>query len=173
MGYMTEREQTARQLTAEGFPEQHLGSLFRLSNTLQRLSVAACNGDYPADNGRGISSTCPCCVSAWRPESFSVVAVADLPPDMQKAYRQAATSSDADPVSPRLHKAGRDKLCPQCYAEYRLKSLLPQGFTADVSGDPRGCVVHIAVPSGATSYAGADGIAVPTRRYWGGCNPLH
>jgi hypothetical protein len=44
-----------------------------------------------------------------------------------------------------------------------MELCLPEGFSAVFSGDPRGAVVKIKVPSGRTNDWGQQGICVPTR----------
>ena len=54
-------------------------------------------------------------------------------------------------------------LCPSCRAENRIDGqLAPFRVTPDFSGDPRGCTVKLAVPSGRTDDWGRTGICVPT-----------
>ena len=54
-------------------------------------------------------------------------------------------------------------LCFDCTHWAAILRLLPAGFKAIHSGDPRGAVVKIKVPSGRTNDWGAQGICVPTR----------
>ena len=58
---------------------------------------------------------------------------------------------------------GKPRLCPDCRATARVQKMLPEGFKAIFGGDPRGCVLKITVPSGATNDWGKDGICVPVR----------
>lgn len=41
------------------------------AKTLQRLSEAQCNGDWPADNGERETAECPRCGSFWHPSAIS------------------------------------------------------------------------------------------------------
>ena len=44
--------------------------LLRYAATAQRLSEAACNGDWPADNGERPTKECPECQGGWVASSF-------------------------------------------------------------------------------------------------------
>jgi hypothetical protein len=57
---------------------------------------------------------------------------------------------------------GKGKKCPDCRTQDLVRKALPLGFTAVFQGDPRGYVLLIKVPSGRTSYSGAEGIGVPS-----------
>ena len=57
----------------------------------------------------------------------------------------------------------RKGVCPDCRTEQLVKDALPQGYKAVFSGDPRGCVFKIQVPSGRTNDWGKEGICVPVR----------
>lgn len=44
--------------------------LLRYAATAQRLAEAACNGDWPADNGERQTAECAECGGGWAPSSF-------------------------------------------------------------------------------------------------------
>lgn len=44
--------------------------LLRIGATMQRLTEAECNGDWPADNGKREVKSCPKCKGEWVSESF-------------------------------------------------------------------------------------------------------
>jgi hypothetical protein len=59
----------------------------------------------------------------------------------------------------------RKGLCPDCRTSARVKALVQAlpGFGVILSGDPRGAVVKVTVPSGRTNDWGQNGICVPVR----------
>jgi hypothetical protein len=63
---------------------------------------------------------------------------------------------------------GAPKLCEDCRTEDRAKRLLPDGWSLQTQGDPRGYVLRVVPPSYAERNAGRDKfnldtIGVPTR----------
>lgn len=136
MTYMQERDEFIAIAAVEGLDVGTARLLLRHSSTIQRLAEASCNGDYPADNGTRPTVECPECGTYWHPASFKRA---------------------------RINGSEPRKVCPDCQTETRVKSLLPQGFTAIFGGDPRGCCLKITVPSGRTNDGGREGICVPAR----------
>jgi hypothetical protein len=67
MTYQAEREDFLVKAVSEGLPIDVARLLLRHSNTLQRLAVAQCNGDWPADNGERKTVECEGCGSCWHP----------------------------------------------------------------------------------------------------------
>jgi hypothetical protein len=71
--YQRERDEFLTTMSRNGaaLPLDTLRAILRASTTLQRLAVAQCNGDYPADNGQRKTAVCTECESCWAPESLS------------------------------------------------------------------------------------------------------
>ena len=60
----------------------------------------------------------------------------------------------------------KDGICPQCRAQDRITAILkPFNVQPVFQGDPRGCCVKLAVPSGKTDDWGREGLCVPTRDF--------
>lgn len=152
--YSDWREEWMVAMHAEGLTLTACRDILRHSNTLTRLAVAQCNGDFPADHGDAWE-TVPCayCGSCWHPSAIRRVP-ASLLPHIGPADDPTTTSQD-EPA----------RACVDCRTAARVRALLPAGFVAHFAGDPRGCVLSISVPSGRTSYSGARGISVPSREY--------
>lgn len=76
MTYTREREnfiaRMARENALAGARTAHVDTykILRYASTLQRLAVAQCNGDYPADNGERKVVPCPECGSGFVRSSF-------------------------------------------------------------------------------------------------------
>jgi len=139
MTYQQDRDETIAILTAEGLEIGTIRKLLTLSTTLHRLAEATCNGDFPADNGERTTATCPHCDLNWHPS----------------ALRRYGKSD----------RFGTVKVCPECRASQEVSELLDlEGFGVVLSGDPRGCVLKVRVPSGRTNDWGRDGICIPSRR---------
>jgi hypothetical protein len=109
MGYNADREQFVAQMSREGMPMQTIRALLRYASTLQRLAVASCNGDWPADNGERKTIECRDCQAHWVPSSFKR-------PAPYWTY----------------------KVCPECYASAKVHAALPDTWRAITGGDPRG-----------------------------------
>ena len=62
---LIERHEFIRALEAEGVPEDVTRKVLRDATTIQRLSVAECNGDYPCDNGERKVEFCADCQSGY------------------------------------------------------------------------------------------------------------
>jgi len=65
----SERDAFMRNAGRYGFSEYQTSALLRVARTLQRLSEAQCNGDYPAGNGERPTRECPECKCGWAPET--------------------------------------------------------------------------------------------------------
>jgi len=50
--YYRDRDEFIVKMTKAGLDIEAIRALLRLATTIQRLAVAQCNGDYPADNGQ-------------------------------------------------------------------------------------------------------------------------
>lgn len=71
MSYQRERDQFIARAAQAGMPLSLCLTLLRYATTLQRLAVAECNGDWPADNGERKTRVCPQCECGWAPSSFA------------------------------------------------------------------------------------------------------
>ena len=61
MSYQQERDQFIATMSKEGMPLDVVRATLRDAATLDRLAVAACNGDYPCDNGTRKAVECSKC----------------------------------------------------------------------------------------------------------------
>lgn len=105
-------------------------ALLRHATTLQRLSEAQCNGDWPADNGERKVKPCPLCESQWVPSQIQGGTAARL------AWIHAGEQVGNDPANPRA--------CPDCRTEARVHALLDgTQWQAWTQGDPRGYVLRL------------------------------
>lgn len=68
--YQQERGAFIEKLRAAGVPEAIALAVLRDANTLDRLAVAQCNGDWPADNGERRVVECKTCGSYWVPSDL-------------------------------------------------------------------------------------------------------
>ena len=132
MSYSEQRDRFIARMESEGLPLEATRRLLRYATTLDRLAVAQCNGDWPADNGERPVIFCPRCESGF----------------VKSTFRKSATG---------------ERICPDCRTGELVSAVLPEGFTPIFNGDPRGAVLKIRVPSGATDDGGHEGICVPTR----------
>lgn len=149
--YSRWRDEFIVEMRAEGLTLDAIRTILRYSNTLDRLAVAQCNGDFPADHGDAWpTEPCPNCGSCWHPSAITRV--------------PASLVRHLGPADPAVTKEPT-RACIDCRTAARVRALLPPGFTAHFGGDPRGCVLSISVPSGRTSYNGAEGISVPARAH--------
>lgn len=120
--------------------------LLRYASTLQRLAVAQCNGDWPADNGERKVIACPQCEAGFVPGSFKRVAYMSEGRGGRTYYK---------------------RVCPDCYAQERVTAILHNtGYKPVFGGDPRGAMLRLA-PITASSEdidSGRErGIYVPAR----------
>lgn len=66
-----DRDEFISIMTKEGVPLHVSRSLMRYAATLQRLSEAQCNGDWPADNGERKVIPCSVCGALWVPSTIT------------------------------------------------------------------------------------------------------
>lgn len=138
MSYQLERGKFIERMRAEGLPESVCLKILREANTIDRLAVAECNGDWPADNGERQVTECPECGSYYVPSTILTI-----------------------PGSKPKRKG-----CPSCRAAARVRrALQPYGMEPIIGGDPRGCTLKLKVPSGRTDDWGREGLCVPSREY--------
>jgi hypothetical protein len=101
--------------------------LLRHANTLQRLAVAQCNGDYPCDNGKRKVMPCPLCESQYVPSQIRGGTLARF------AWRDHA---------PADHKG--TTACLDCRTDAAIRLLLHGSpYKAVTQGDPRGYVLRL------------------------------
>lgn len=153
MTYQRDRDEFLHIIQEEGLAYSTATKLLRYSQTLHRLATAECNGDYPYNGDRdnylhGTSedpngrkwqekryANCPNCESNINKSEFRWSALG----------RQGG------------------KICVECRTRELVQAALPDGFKPVFSGDPRGCVLKIQVPSGKTNDWGREGLCVPVR----------
>ena len=95
--------------------------VLRYTATLQRLSEAQCNGDWPADNGERKVEQCVRCGAGFAPS-----------------------------VMYRGEGQGR-VVCPDCRTSDLARAYVAEqlpGWSVSFAGDPRGCVVVLTAPDG-------------------------
>ena len=86
----------------------------------------------------------------------------DYPCDNGQRKTKPCSKCEMGYASSSLIKNG---VCPECRTQINVEKLLvgcPSGFKAIFSGDPRGCVLKIKVPSSKTDDWGHEGICVPS-----------
>lgn len=65
VSYSAWREAFAAEMVREGMSLDTARKIMRKGATLDRLAIAACNGDFPADNGERPTVVCSECACAW------------------------------------------------------------------------------------------------------------
>lgn len=70
MTYNQERDVFIVRASKEGLSLDMIKRLLRHATTLQRLAVAQCNGDWPADNGERRVTPCSRCEQQWVPTTL-------------------------------------------------------------------------------------------------------
>lgn len=139
MGYSTDRSEFIARVAvamAESSPSHAVNvahKLLRHASTLQRLAVAQCNGDYPADNGRRAVIACPLCESGWVPSAIVGGPLARAAWDARRPDRLG------DPIGYRA--------CPDCRISAAIRAIVREHlpmYQPVFSGDPRGYVVKLA-----------------------------
>lgn len=163
--YQSEREDFIARMQAEGMPPEISRRILRHANTIQRLSAAECNGDYPCDNGERQVIACARCEAGY------------VPSVMTRGGRKPHPSERGVYVVVLI--------CPNCRAQDLIigwcakasgayLTAYPNGvhagngivpFRPVFQGDPRGACVKLRVPSGQTDDAAQAGLCVPTRNY--------
>lgn len=68
--YQTERATFIDAMTREGMTTETSRLILRDANTLTRLAVAACNGDWPCDNGTRKVKPCAECGCGYAPSTL-------------------------------------------------------------------------------------------------------
>lgn len=136
MNYQREREDFIVAMAREGMPASVARLIMRHANTVQRLAVAECNGDWSCDNGERKVEFCGPCGAGYVESAMRGKGPARMCQSCATGARLKA-------------------LLSECH-----------GFAvAELGGDPRGACVKLRVPSGKTDDGGKIGICVPTRRY--------
>lgn len=148
-----------------GLSEYTTRALLRYASTLQRLAVAQCNGDYPADNGERVTAVCDCCDGLWAPASM-VRGTKHADP-----LSVACPRCKAQPGAPCMDRTGRvlgfthetriyARVCRDCRTVELARAVIDEhnriarGREAEIpcweiraEGDPRGYVLRL-VPRG-------------------------
>jgi hypothetical protein len=119
MGYQRERDEFISTCERYGIGFEDARALLRMGQAAQRLAIAACNGDYPADNGERKVKTCDPCGASWAPSSFR----AGVCPDC------------------RIEQRIRAKVAELIADGSKIKAV-------QVQGDPRGYVVKLYTETG-------------------------
>jgi len=65
-----DREQFLMHATRLGLNDRQARRFASMAATHDRLAVAHCNGDWPADDGQRKTKLCPECECGWAPSSF-------------------------------------------------------------------------------------------------------
>lgn len=156
MTYQAEREAFLLQMQAEGMAPEIARRILRHANTIQRLSAAECNGDYPCDNGERKVEWCARCEAGYvRAAMFTL-------PRTDPAVRICQSCHTQDLIVGWCAKAG--DVSYMTGAERGFVTIAGR-FVPLFQGDPRGACVKLKVPSGKTDDHAREGICVPTRRY--------
>lgn len=127
MTFQTERDffllefvkATADPAKWHGAPYENAKKLLRHAQTLHRLAVAQCNGDFPADHGsEWKTEECSRCGSHWHPSAMRR--------ERSKGFVGGA-------------------VCPDCRTQDAVRRLLVgTPFQPVFGGDPRGAVLKLA-----------------------------
>lgn len=70
-GYRSEREEFIAAMTREGVSLEACRAVLRDAMTVQRIALAECNGDWPADNGQRETELCSECACAFAPSALT------------------------------------------------------------------------------------------------------
>jgi hypothetical protein len=123
VSYQKERDEFIARASQVGIALDTIHLLLRYASTLQRLAVAQCNGDYPADNGKRKVIPCPQCEAGFVASSFKRVAYMTEGPGGRMYYK---------------------RICPDCYAQERVRKILAgSAYIPEFGGDPRGAVLRL------------------------------
>lgn len=128
MSYPRERERFFAALVQRlplSTAELALSTLSRYAATIDRLAVAACNGDWPADNGQRHVESCPVCGSGWVPSQYAI---------------------GTNPLGQ------RERACKDCRTEWSVRRFVTAhlpGWQVQTQGDPRGYTLKLTAPDGA------------------------
>lgn len=150
MSRQKDRDEFIALMTREGVPVDVARTLMRHAATLHRLAERECNGDdwqlgYPL----GLTG-CPEAPAG----AFNGNGVYIGPPTGDRWCATCGNKGDHGHVSRSSVKVAR--------LERRVAEMVnPLGLVPDFSGDPRGAVLKLKVPSGKTNDWGRTGICVP------------
>ncbi len=112
-----EREEFLVKISSEGLPLEIARKVMRHAATIQRLSEAECNGDYPCDNGERKVSFCAKCESGYVPSSMR----GGICPNCRAAARIEAILAPY-PIKPKFQGDPRGAV---------VKLVVPSGNTDD------------------------------------------
>jgi hypothetical protein len=159
--YSKQREAFLVTMASEGLPLYVGRTVLAKANTIQRNATLSCSSEA-ADRDRvpcpGIKREADCICDKFLcacGHSVNVHANSGAPCEKctcTKVNPQHETIPRIDRQTARL-----EKYLTELLAKYNIKP--------DFQGDPRGCCVKLAVPSGKTDDWGRTGICVPTRDY--------
>lgn len=166
MTYQTERENFLLAMQREGMAPDVARKILRYANTVQRCAAAECNGDWPYDNGERTVKPCARCQSGCVPAALR----SGLCPSCRAEDAITKLCGQSCGNCGRPSSCTWPTGCGACHwvdpiEQTRLTRNAPV-FVPHFQGDPRGCCVKIAVPSGKSDAWGEPAaICVPTRRY--------
>lgn len=152
-----ERERFQVAMEAEGMTREISRRILRHAQTIQRLSEAECNGDWPCDNGERKVIFCARCEAGYVKSSMVLTRSHAAKPgtlicpncraqNLVREWCHAATVTLCATVNPPLRP---DHATPI--------------FAPIFRGDPHGACVELKVPSGRTDDGAREGVCVPTR----------
>ncbi len=133
MSYQKDREEFLTLCAHDGISTDTARALLRYSTTATRLAVAACNGEWPCD-GEWASG---------------------------KGKRWLRTCAKCGCAAAK--SSFRRDLCPDCRCDDLIRKVCAAAnLPFELSGDPRGCVVKIKLPTyRGNSWAGDGMTCVP------------
>ena len=156
MSYSHERDQFIATATKEGLSLDVARKLLRYASTLQRLSEAQCNGDYPYNGSRD-----------------NYLHKKDGDPngrEWQAKHFGTCSKCESECAKSQLKQSkSGEKACPDCRTNSLVFALLAGcGIDASpiFSGDPRGAVLVLSTPNypyDKCGRNGARGLYVPAR----------
>lgn len=159
MTYQEERDRFMHEAAGAGLTCDQARRLMRHASTLQRLAVAACNGDWPCDNGERKTIACPVCGSGFAPSAIKGGPLA-------RAAHYFGTAPDTSTPS-------NLRACPDCRTAAAVRAILAEDvyppqpkLIAKFGGDPRGAVLRLYpadTPREDISNGRARGLYVPAR----------
>lgn len=188
MGYAKDRDEFISIMTGEGLSLEVTRKLLRYAQTLHRLAVAQCNGDWPYNGDRDR----PMRDNTTEADGYASKAAGDRRERWDKRYTvcpKCEASGVAKSAMKRSHfmTVGNKPalVCPDCRTtelvwilvgakeHIRDAHAITTGlkdcdcikFKPVFGGDPRGCVLKVQVPSGRNNSWGSKepAICVPVR----------
>lgn len=75
MSYQSDRDAFMREMTVAGVSTWRARLVLRDATTIHRLAIAACNGDWPCDNGERPTKACGTCESLYHPSALTKAGV--------------------------------------------------------------------------------------------------